>query len=207
MKTFLSAIFTIIIASSSAFGWVIEKPVDYSKQLQQADFVGVVEVTKIVETGRKKAILLPDQPVQFRELSLELKVLSALKGSGSTIKCSIYREPTEDELRADGIPEHDVFRLLVTIGTDEMLQLFLARITKGAHLLAYLKSGGSDYSPVTGDLNSSHSLLMIHSSNLIDSHSEEEDAEQDGTVQPATRPESKPKGGDKPQPEAEGHSR
>ena len=31
--------------------------------------------------------------------------------------------------------------------------------------------------------------------------------EQDGAGQPATRPESKPKGGDKPQPEAEGRSR
>ena len=32
-------------------------------------------------------------------------------------------------------------------------------------------------------------------------------AEQDGTGQPATRPESKSEGGDKPQPEAEGRSR
>jgi hypothetical protein len=33
------------------------------------------------------------------------------------------------------------------------------------------------------------------------------EAEQDGTGQPATRPESKSEGGDKPQPEAEGRSR
>jgi hypothetical protein len=32
-------------------------------------------------------------------------------------------------------------------------------------------------------------------------------SEQDGTGQPATRPESKPEGGDKPQPESEGRSR
>ncbi len=35
----------------------------------------------------------------------------------------------------------------------------------------------------------------------------QEDAEQAGTGQPATRPESKPEGGDKPQPESEGRSR
>ena len=189
MKTFLSAAFAIIIASSSAFGWLIVEPIDYSKQLQQADFFGIVEVTKIVETGRKKAIL-PDQPVQFRELSLELKVLSVFKGSGATIKCSIYREPTEEELRADGIPRHDVFRLLITIGTNEMLREYLARVTKGAHLLAYLKAGGSDYFPVTGDLDSSRSLLIIKPSNLVNSDAQEQEAEQgvDGKPPQAPQP-------------------
>ncbi len=169
MKIFLSAAFAIIIASSSALGWVIEEPIDYSKQLQQADFVGIVEVTKIVETGRKKAILPDqgDQVVQFRELKLELKVLSVFKGSGATIKCNIYRAPTKEELRADGVPERDVYRIFLILAIDEGLQLSSSHVTKGAHLLTYLKAGGSDHLPVTGDLNSSRSLLRLEPSNLI----------------------------------------
>ena len=43
--------------------------------------------------------------------------------------------------------------------------------------------------------------------NLKDPAEEQSNGEQDGTGQPATRPESKSKGSDKPQPEAEGRSR
>mgnify|MGYP006969488543 CR=1 FL=1 len=206
MKIFRSAAFAIIIASSSALGWVIEEPIDYPKQLQGADFVGIVAVTKIVETGRKKAIL-SDQPAQCRELSLELKVLSVFKGSGTTIKCSIYREPTEEELRADGVPESDVLKLLLNLGTDEMLHLFPARIRKGDHLLAYLKAGDSDHSPVTGDLNSSRSLLGVEPSSLVNALTRKQEAEQDGTEQPATRSKSESEGSQKPHPESEGRSR
>jgi len=175
MKTFLSVAFAIIIASSPAIGWVIEEPIDYSKQLQQADFVGIVEVTRIVETGRKK-IILPDQGgpvVKFRELNLELKVLSIFKGSGATIKCNIYRAPTEEELRADGVPERDVLRTFLILATDEGLQLSSSHTTKGTHLLVYLKAGGSNHFPVTGDHNSSRSLLRLEPSNLVNTHSQE----------------------------------
>jgi len=205
MKTFLSVTFSIIITSSSAFGWVIDEPVDYSKQLQQADFVGVVEVTKIVETGRKKDIL-PDQRVQFRELSLELKVLTAFKGNGVTIKCCIYREPTQAELLADGVSENDLFVIYSNLITSETLHLFPARVSQGTHLLAYLKAEGSAHYPLSGYLNSSRSLLNIEPSNLVNSHPRTKEAEQDGTGQPATRPESKSEGRDKPQPESGGRS-
>src|SRR6478609_8304659 len=130
MKPIISTIAAIAIASTSAFGWIIEKPIEYSEQLQKADFVGILEVSKIVETGRKKA-LLSDQAVQFRELRLELKVLSAFKGAGETITCSIYREPTRKELLADGVAESDVLKILLNLGTDETLHLFPARAEQG----------------------------------------------------------------------------
>ena len=62
----------------------------------------------------------------------------------------------------------------------------------------------SDYVRV-GELNKERSDLQT----LVDSYNYylQQQAEQDGTGQPATRPESKSEGGDKPQPEAEGSSR
>ena len=165
MKTFRSAAFALIIASSSALGWVIEEPIDYPKQLQEADFAGIVEVTKIVETGHKK--ILYKGSVAFRELALELKVLSPFKGKGDTITCSIYREPTEEELLADGLAKNEVFKTLLNLGTNEMLHLFPARVTLGVQLLAYLRFEGSNLYPVAGDLNSSRSLLRLDPSNMV----------------------------------------
>lgn len=176
MKIFRLAASAIIIASSPALGWILQEPIDYTKQLRKADFVGIVQVTKIIETGRKK-VILPGEPVRFRELSLEFKVLSVFKGKGATIKCSIYREPTQAELLADGVAESDVFRILLNLGTNESLHLFPARVTKGAHLLAYLKVDGPDHFPVTGDLDSSRSLLSLEPSNLVNALPKQQEAE------------------------------
>jgi hypothetical protein len=176
MKTFLSAAFAIIIASSFVHGWVIQEPIDYSKQLQKADFVGIVEVTKIVSTGQKK--LMSGYNVQFRELRLEMKVLSAFKGHGETLTCKIYREPTEAELLADGVSKEDVMKILLNLGTDESLHLFPAHVTKGANLLAYLRADGEEHFPVSGDLDSSRSLLSIAPSNLVNGLRREQEAEQ-----------------------------
>ena len=179
MKTLISTIAAIAIASTSAPGWILEKPIDYSDQLQRADFVGIVEVSKIVETGLKK-VLLSDQAAQFRDLRLELKVLSAFKGRGETIRCSIYREPTREELLADGVAESDVFKILLNLGTDETLYLFPARAAQGEHLLAYLCSKDSRYFPVAGDLHSSRSLLRLKPSNLVNTLDLKIEAEQVG---------------------------
>ena len=176
MKTFLSAALAIAIASSFAHGWVIQEPIDYSKQLQKADFVGIVEVTKIVATGQKK--LMPGYNVHFRELRLEMKVLSAFKGDSESITCIIYREPTEEELLGDGVTKDDVMKVLLNLGTDESLHLFPAHVTKGAHLLAYLRADGAEHFPVAGDIESSRSLLSIEPSNLVNALPRKQEAEQ-----------------------------
>jgi hypothetical protein len=179
MKTFLSATFAIIIASSFAHGWVSQEPIDYSKQLQKADFVGIVEVTKIFETGQKK--LMSGYNVQFREVRLEMKVLSAFKGRSETLTCKIYREPTKEELLADGVTKEDVMKILLNLWTDESLQLFPARVAKGANLLAYLRSDGTEHIPVDGDLDSSRSLLSLEPSNRGSDLPRKQEAEQDAT--------------------------
>jgi len=176
MKTILSTVAVAVIASVSALGWVIEKPIDYADQLKKSDFSGIVEVTSVVATGQKK--LMPGYNVQFRELKLELKVLSAFKGRGETLTCSIYREPTEVELLADGVAKDDVLKILLNLGTDEILHLFPARVSQGAKLLVYLRSAGTSYSPTTGDLDSSRSLLRIEPSNLVNTMDKNGNAEQ-----------------------------
>ncbi len=176
MKTILSIAAVAIIASASALGWVIEKPIDHTDQLKKSDFSGIVEVTSIVATGKKK--LIPGYKVQFRELTLNLKVLSAFKGRGEILTCSIYREPTEEELIADGVTKEEVIKILLNLGTDEWLHLFPAHVTKGAHLLVYLKVDGSEHIPVTGDLKSSRSLLIIKPSNLVNTMDRNGKAEQ-----------------------------
>jgi hypothetical protein len=211
MKTILLTVAVAIIASASALGWVMEKPIDHAEQLKKSDFSGIVEVTSIVATGQKKLLadyrLMPGHNVQFRELRLDLKVLSAFKGRSETLTCSIYRAPTEEELIADGVTKEDIMKILLNLSTDEWLHLFPAHVTKGAHILVYLKADGVEHIPVTGDLKSSRSLLIIKPSNLVNTMDRNGNAEQAGTGQPATRPESNSEGSSKPQPEAEGRSR
>jgi hypothetical protein len=176
MKTIRSVALAVGIASTSVFGWIIEEPIDYPKQLQSADFVGLVEVTRILETGNKK--VLYDGSVHFRELTLELKVMSAFKGKGETVTCRIYREPSREELIADGVAESDVMKILLNLGTDEMLHLFPARVTQRDHLLVYLRSTESIHVPVTGELNSSRSLLRLEPSNMAHTLDRKQQAEQ-----------------------------
>jgi hypothetical protein len=167
MKTILSTFIVTVIASVCAHGWIIETPIDYADHLKKSNFSGIVEVTSIVATGEKK--LISGYDVHFRELRLDLKVLSVFKGSGETLTCKIYREPTEEELLADGVAKKDIRMILLNLGTNESLHLFPAHVTKGAHLLVYLRADGSDHFPVDGDLDSSRSLLSLMPSNLLNS--------------------------------------
>lgn len=164
------------MVSVSAHAWVIEKPIDYADQLKKSDFSGIVEVTSVVATGEKK--LMSGYDVHFRELRLELKVLSVIKGQGETLTCKIYREPTEEELLADGVAKEDVLKILLNLGTDESLHLFPAHVTKGANLLVYLRADGSEHFPVAGDIDSSRSLLSLKPSNLVNALPKEQEAEQ-----------------------------
>jgi len=175
VKIFLTAIIVILIAPASSHGWIIEEPVDYPKLLREADFVGVVGVFKVIETGRKK--VLHKDGVAFRELRLELEVLSLLKGEGGKIACVIHREPTEAELLADGVSEDEVMKILLDLGTDEGMHLFPARVAQGDQLLVYLRSTESTHVPVTGHLNSSRSLFRLEPSNMVNTPHRNQNAE------------------------------
>jgi hypothetical protein len=197
MKIILSTAVSIALATVSAIGWIIDKPIDYPKQLQSADFVGVVEVTKIVDTGKKKVI--SEGGVAFRELRLELKVLSSFKGKGETIMCSIYREPTEEELIADGVAKNDAWMIHINLVCAEVQHLFPARAMAGERLLVYLAEETNGFTPVSGDCDSSHSLIRLEPSNLVNTLDlARRRAEQPGPAQPATQPADKPPVKDQP---------
>jgi hypothetical protein len=175
MKIIRTMVLVIGISSASVFGWIVEEPIDFPKQMQSADFVGIVEVTKVLETGRKK--VLYDGGVHFRELTLEFKVMSVFKGQGKAVTCRIYREPTREELIADGLDEDEVRKVLLNLGTDEALHLFPARVAQGDQLLVYLRSTEETCVPVTGDLKSSHALLRLEPSNMINTPVRKHEAE------------------------------
>jgi hypothetical protein len=179
MKTILSTVIVAIMASAHALGWVIDKPIDYADQLKKSNFTGIVEVTSVVATGEKK--LMSGYNVLFRELRLELKILSVFKGHGEKLTCKIYRVPTEEELLADGVTNIDVLKILLNLGSDESLHLFPAHVRKGANLVVYLRADGSEYFPVSGDLDSSRSLLSLKPSNLINSIPIIQEVQQDAT--------------------------
>ena len=188
MKLALSSILAILLATATSFGYIIEKPIDYARQMKSADFVGIVEVTKITETGNKK--VLRDGGVAFRELRLELKVLSALKGNAKVLICNIYREPTREELIADGVAADKVFLVLLNLGTSEELHLFPARVVSRDLLLVYLRLVDRVHVPVSGELESSRSILRIEPSNIVNNlhRNSNKNAEQGGAGQPATAP-------------------
>jgi len=182
MRPALLSILAILLATATSFGWLDVKPIDYAAQMKSADFVGIVEVTKITETGNKK--VLRDGDVAFRELRLELKVLSAMKGSAKVVICNIYREPTREELIADGVAADQVFRILLNLGTSEELHLFPARAVRGDLLLVYLRLEGLIHVPVSGSLESSRSILRIEPSNIVNNlhRNSNKNAEQGGAL-------------------------
>ncbi|QQL43957.1 hypothetical protein [Sulfuriroseicoccus oceanibius] len=145
------------------FGWPVIEPVDHAGQLESADFVGVVEVAEINETGKK--ILLCQDSVAFRELRLSLRVLSCFKGQGAEmLTCSILREPTREELIADGVSEENLRLVLLNMAVDEELHLLPARAQRRDQLLVYLASTEDGFVPLTGYLESSRSLFVIEPS-------------------------------------------
>jgi hypothetical protein len=80
-------------------------------------------------------------------------------------------------------------------------------------LFKFWKNGSKEFGMETVDKNRElHSWINrkkwhVGMEDLVEAIQKNHEAEQDGNGQPATAPESKPEGSDKPQPEAEGRSR
>ena len=182
MRPITASIALFVFTAFSVFGWVVEKPINYAKQLKEAHFVGLVEVQGIKESGKSKAF--EEGGIKFREQILELKVLSGFKGEATVISCSIYREPTRDELISDGVPEGQAMKVLLNLGVNEALHLFPARVGKGDHLLTYLDVIDGAYLPATGNLYSSRSFLRVELSNLVNRFDLTQAGEQVGAGNP-----------------------
>ena len=152
---------------SSLSAWVIEEPVDYPKLMLESNFCGIVEVVDTKDTGKTK-VLFKDG-VKYREVNLSLKVLSTLKGANPiNLNLSIYRIPTVEELKADGIKEDDVFVIHINLATSEIVHIYIASAKKKDTLLVYLKGNSkSNYKPVTGDDRPSHSIFSVETSSTI----------------------------------------
>jgi hypothetical protein len=79
------------------------------------------------------------------------------------------------------------------------------RLESGKLVMSYRDGRVVTYSRVSEVAD--EALLVSPEGKNITIQPNKNEAEQDGTGQPATRPESKSEGGDKPQPEAEGRAR
>ena len=146
-------------STSSLFGWELEEPVNHSKQFNSSQLVALVKVEGVKESGLSKKIHKED--VAYREIHLTFKVLSVLKGKRTKfITCSVYREPTTDELMREGMTFQQIRQRILNSENDYSVKL--ANVSKGEQLLVYLNiSKGGQYIPVSGDLESSRSLLKI----------------------------------------------
>ncbi|MCW1885029.1 hypothetical protein OKA04_09845 [Luteolibacter flavescens] len=147
-------------------GWIHEEPVDHSKQLASSQFAGIVEVTSLTDTGEKRRMF--DYKVAFREVKVALKVLSHLKGEKKgELAFTVYREPTEEELVADGMSREDAFQTSLNLGCDERLHLYLVKVRRRDHLMVYLKKSGDGFSPVAGDEKASRSIHRMEEANVL----------------------------------------
>jgi hypothetical protein len=165
MKSLRSVLVSWALACH-AFGWILVEPVDHSKQLASSDFAGIVEVTGLADTGRKK--VMSGHEVAFREVKVILKVISPFKGGEEgQLACTIYRVPTEEELIADGMSREEALKQSLVLGTDESLHVFLAEVREKDRLLAYLVKSGDSFSPVTGDEKASQALLRMEMANQL----------------------------------------
>ncbi|MCW1924997.1 hypothetical protein OKA05_20710 [Luteolibacter arcticus] len=166
MKMFLWSILVSLALACHAAGWIHVEPADHAKQLASSDFAGIVEVTSLADTGRKKVMF--GNEVAFREVKVTLKVLSPFKGGkDGQLDCMIYRRPTDDELIADGMPRKDVLNASLNLATDESLHLFLVAIRRNERLMAYLVKSGDTFVPVTGDEKASQSLHRLEMANQL----------------------------------------
>ena len=149
----------LLQSTSQLFGWELEEPVNHSKQFNSSQLVALIEVTGVKETGLSKKIRKGD--VGYREIRLNFKILSVLKGENPhSIVCNIYREPTTKELMQGGMTYDQVRQRLLKDGNNSAVKL--ANVSKGEQLLVYLNvSKDGKYKPVSGDLESSRSLLRI----------------------------------------------
>jgi len=157
MKLLTSLILALGLLLMPAQGWLHMESLDFEALRESANLVAVVKVDRIEETGKTKHY---KDHVKLREQVLHLMILSALKGEAACVSCRIYREPTGEELIADGIPEGQLRRFMLKLGVDEVLHFSPARISEGDILLVYLKRDGEHYQPVTGDFTS-RSLLRV----------------------------------------------
>ncbi|MBT8038210.1 MAG: hypothetical protein KJO21_11755 [Verrucomicrobiae bacterium] len=192
-----------LVSFSHAQGWR-DFSIDHGKQFEAADFVGIVAVTETAETDKSKTLKKGGFP--FREVRLKVKVLSSFKGEiTENFELSIYRLPTRQEVMAGGLSRKVYRSMLLTQydGEDDSP----AWVEKEDRLLVYLSFADGKYTPVSGDLESSRSLLRIERAEKIETLPRNRKAEQDGADQPATAPESKPEGDSEPQRGSEGRSK
>ncbi|MEI6781984.1 MAG: hypothetical protein WCQ21_13810 [Verrucomicrobiota bacterium] len=99
MKTPLQ-IAVVLLMMTSGYAWIHPIP-DYRKQLEASDLVAVVRVAQVSNTGITKQ-LRSNSRLQFRELEVQLEVISPMKGEAPQhIRCRLYRFPTIKETMAD----------------------------------------------------------------------------------------------------------
>ena len=167
MKYLFATLTTYFITLSGLSAWVIEEPIDYPKLMQESDLCGIVKVLETKDTGQTK-VLFKDG-VKYREVQIRLKVLSNLKGDNPTnLDLSIYRIPTMEELKEDGIKKDDTLMVYSNLISSEVVHIYFASAKKGDTLLVYLKGDSkSNYKAVTGDDKPSQSIFSIETSSTI----------------------------------------
>lgn len=147
----------LVLMSSVAFAWLDLRP-NYEQQKAAADMVAVTEVKSIQDAGNKKQ-LKPNSKLLFRQIEVQLKVVSLLKGVAvktNEVKCLLWRFPTE----AERISDHgDEAKAEYGLANPWESSLFVPKLN--ATYLAYLKrTENGNYVPATGDA-SIYSLIRL----------------------------------------------
>lgn len=215
MKLLLLILLSSFASASSGYRYGIP---DYTAMYREADLVAIVRFVGLKDTQKKKMlddVFAKPTGLYFRELNGRVNVISLLKGDvdpNSKLICRFYRFSTLEESSEDlGDLELAIKRLAACRRNWGTIHVFAGPPdqTEGferTDFLVYLKKTSDGfYIPVTGDSDSDSAIRELNRPNVAAKLTNQ--AEQGGTGQPATRPESKPEGGDKPQPEAEGRSR
>ena len=156
MRTLIHLSILLLIAAPS-YAWMNLIP-NYKKQFNDSDFVGVVRVTRVIETGVTNK-LRANSLLHFRELEVSLEVVSQMKGeSAQAIKCRLYRFPTTEESSADlGAREGPMADLMATPWQSGM---FVPR--QLGHYMGYLKrSQAGYYYPVGGFERAIYGLVEL----------------------------------------------
>jgi hypothetical protein len=215
MRLLILILLSSFASASSGYRYGIP---DYPTMYRDADLVAIVRFVGLKDTKEKRMlddVFSRPTGLYFRELKGTVNVISLLKGDvdpNSKLVCRFYRFSTLEESSEDlGDSELARKRRAACFRNWGKIHVFAGPPdqTEGferTDFLVYLKKNSDGfYIPVTGDSDSDSAIRELNRPNVAAKLTNQ--AEQGGTGQPATRPELKPEGGDKPQPEAEGRSR
>ena len=198
MKTLILILTVFAFIQEVSLAWIDIDPIEYEKQFRNADLVAIIRFEAITSSkGFEKLDSYPEG--RFKRIKASLKIEAILKGRKQVaVECELLRAASFEDLET----HYKNYRQLALESlSDEAMNHYVASPRVGMFYLCFLtrSDDGLLLIPTTGMAKSSYSFIEVKPP----ARAKIEKGEQGGADQPATAPDSKFEGKEKPKPESE----